>query len=80
MPPDRLVEIRYEDLVRDPVTVVGELYRRLDLGDFAPLGAILAQRVAEGHFRLPPLPPLDAAQSAAIERWTGAVMRRYGYA
>ncbi len=79
VPADRLVEIRYEDLVRDPVAVVADLYRRLDLGDFAPLAAILARRVAEGHFRLPTLPPLDAAQAAAIERWTGAVMRRYGY-
>ena len=33
---NRLVEIRYEDLVRDPLPQVEAIYDRLELGDFAP--------------------------------------------
>jgi len=36
VPPGRLYDLRYEDLVRDPVGRLAELYRALDLGDFEP--------------------------------------------
>jgi hypothetical protein len=35
LPPDRLVELRYEELVADPVAAMADVYRQLDLGDFA---------------------------------------------
>jgi hypothetical protein len=34
LPPGRLHEIRYEDLVADPVGRMAEAYERLELGDF----------------------------------------------
>ena len=35
VPPGRLIDVRYEDLVADPVGKMRDIYRRLDLGDFA---------------------------------------------
>ena len=35
IPKDRLVELRYEDLVKDPLATMRDLYARLDIGDFA---------------------------------------------
>jgi hypothetical protein len=32
---EQLVELRYEDLIEDPKTQLQDIYRRLDLGDFA---------------------------------------------
>jgi hypothetical protein len=34
IPKDRLVELRYEDLVKDPIASMRDLYARLDIGDF----------------------------------------------
>ena len=44
--PSRLCEMRYEDLVADPVAKVREIYERLDLGDFAPALPALEKYVA----------------------------------
>ncbi len=35
IPEDRLVEIRYEDLDAEPLKILEQIYRNLDLGDFA---------------------------------------------
>jgi hypothetical protein len=35
VPPGRLIDVRYEDLVADPVGQMREIYQQLDLGDFA---------------------------------------------
>ncbi len=79
LPPDALVEIRYEDLVADPIAVLRDLYARLDLGDFAPLEQALCQQVEAGRFRRASLPPLTAAQRQAIEAYGADTLRRYGY-
>ena len=34
--PERFHELRYEDLVADPLGQLEQIYRRLDLGDFEP--------------------------------------------
>jgi len=48
IPKDRLVELRYEDFVKDPVANMREIYRRLDIPGFdqaeAPMRAFLADR------------------------------------
>lgn len=46
LPPDRLAEIRYEDLVADPVNVIADLYRQLELGDFTPIRPLIAHDMA----------------------------------
>jgi LPS sulfotransferase NodH len=35
IPADRLIEVRYEDLERDPLAQLRAIYEKLDLGDFA---------------------------------------------
>jgi LPS sulfotransferase NodH len=35
IPPGRLVELRYEDLARDPLAQLQRIYEQLDLPDFA---------------------------------------------
>ncbi len=45
---DRLVELRYEDFVKDPIASMRDIYRRLDIPGFdqaeAPMRAFLAER------------------------------------
>jgi len=48
IPKDRLVELRYEDFVKDPVATMRDVYRRLDIPHFeqaeAPMREFLAER------------------------------------
>ena len=48
IPKDRLVELRYEDFVKDPVASMRDIYQRLDIPDFdqaeAPMREFLAER------------------------------------
>ena len=39
IPKERLVELRYEDFVQDPIAAMRGIYARLDIGDFAPAEA-----------------------------------------
>ncbi len=60
VPKDRLVELRYEDLVKDPIGKMRDIYAKLGIGDFskaeAPMRAYLdaqkEHRVSE--YELPP--------------------------
>jgi hypothetical protein len=48
IPKGRLVELRYEDFVKDPVASMCDIYKRLDIPGFdqaeAPMRAFLAER------------------------------------
>ncbi len=79
VPAGNLVEIRYEDLVADPITVLRQVYADLDLGDFGPLEAALTPLAEGGHFRPAQQPQLTPEQAAVIEAYCGPMMRRYGY-
>jgi hypothetical protein len=46
IPNDRFYEIRYEDLVADPLAEVERIYRQLDLGDFEPARPALEKYLA----------------------------------
>jgi omega-hydroxy-beta-dihydromenaquinone-9 sulfotransferase len=79
IPKDRLVELRYEDLVKDPIGTMRDIYAKLDIGDFsaaeAPIRAYLdaqkEHRVSE--YELPP-----ELKRKVIER-LGPYIDRYGY-
>lgn len=49
VPEGRFHEIRYEDLRRDPVGRLREMYERLDLGDFEPVRAKVEARARMGY-------------------------------
>jgi hypothetical protein len=79
IPPGRLAEIRYEELVADPVSTIRDLYGRLDLGDFAPaeppVRAYLQRE--KGHRRNRFALTADERRRIA-ERWA-PYFRRFGY-
>jgi hypothetical protein len=79
IPPGHLHELRYEDLVRDPVGEMRALYDRLDLGGFDGFRPRLEQywRGLAGYetntYEMP------APLRAEITRRWGEVIRRQGY-
>jgi hypothetical protein len=48
IPKDRLIEMRYEDFVKDPIASMRDIYKRLDIPGFeaaeAPMRAFIAER------------------------------------
>jgi hypothetical protein len=79
VPPGRLVDVRYEDLVADPVGQMREIYRRLGLGDFAAVEpAIHEYALNSRHYKTNKytLPPEVADRVRG--RWA-PYFQRYGY-
>ena len=77
--PDQLHELRYEDLVRDPVGQIREIYGRFELGRFdAVLPAIERYLTANKDYQTNRY-ELDPELRDQIDRRWGPFMRRYGY-
>jgi hypothetical protein len=77
--PANILDVRYEDLVADPVGKVGEIYRQLELGDFEPVRDKLTAFVGEQKDYQTNKHSLDPALQEQIrERWAG-YFERYGY-
>jgi len=77
--PSQLYEVRYEDLVRDPVAEVQRIYSTLDLGDFEPVRTKLAAYVQGQKDYVKNRHQLEPAIKAEIRRrWSGYI-ERYGY-
>ncbi len=75
----RLVDVRYEDLVADPIGTLRGLYERLQLGDFAPLEERLQQRQAQHAVYRTNDHHIDPEMERDIlDRW-GDYAARYGY-
>jgi hypothetical protein len=80
VPAGRFHELRYEDLVHDPVAEMRQLYERLGLGEFERVLPRLKQYLeANAGYQTnryaPPAPELRAE----IERRWSDVIRRHGY-
>jgi hypothetical protein len=79
VPPGRLIDVRYEDLVADPVGQMRAIYRRLDLGDFADVEPAIAQYAMKSRdyqtnkYTLPP-----EVADRVRGRWA-PYFQRYGY-
>ena len=77
--PARIVDIRYEDLVADPVGVMEGIYQKLDLGDFSQVREVL-----EAYVRSQPSYQTNRHQLAPdvsaeiLLRWR-RYFERYGY-
>jgi hypothetical protein len=79
IPAGRLVDVRYEDLVADPVGQMRQVYRGLDLGDFASVEpALLRHTMKTRDYRTNryTLPPEMADKVRG--RWA-PYFQRYGY-
>jgi omega-hydroxy-beta-dihydromenaquinone-9 sulfotransferase len=77
--PDRFHELRYEDLIDDPIGEMEKLYSQLGLGSFDEYVPRLKEYLADNadyqtnHYELTP------EQEEEIERRWGSVIHRYGY-
>lgn len=80
IPPGQFCELRYEDLLRDPVGQLEGVYRALALGDFEPARSALETHLA-GIDRYETNRYLLTAEErrTITDRW-GQVIQRYGYA
>jgi hypothetical protein len=78
--PSRFHELKYEDLVADPVGQMRMLYERLDMGEFDELKPRLDQYMATHSNYERNKFQLTAAQRKVISHRWGDVIQRYGYA
>jgi omega-hydroxy-beta-dihydromenaquinone-9 sulfotransferase len=77
--PERLFELRYEDLVEDPKARLRDAYEQLDLGDFATAEpAIDAYLEQTRDYRASQYDIAPDLRAQIATRW-GAYVRRYGY-
>jgi hypothetical protein len=80
IPPGRFHEVRYEDLVHEPVGQMERLYDRLGLEEFAFVRPRLEEYAREHADYETNRYDLDPELKAQIERRWGRVIRRLGYA
>ncbi|MFM7412963.1 MAG: sulfotransferase family protein [Planctomycetota bacterium] len=78
--PGRLVEVRYEQLVADPVATLAEAYERLDLGQFDRLRPALERQAAAMRKYRTNSYRHDPRLVAEIETRCRGFLDRYGYA
>lgn len=78
--PDRFHELRYEDLVRNPVEEMAALYDRLELGGFERVRPRVERYLDEHKGYETNRYALTPAQRDRVTRRWGSVIRRYGYA
>jgi len=79
LPDNRLHEVRYEDLVADPVACLAEAYERLELDDFASVRPPLESHVAAMKQYRTNTYRHDARMVAEIARRWRPFIDRYGY-
>lgn len=79
VPPGHFHELKYEDLVRDPVGEMRKLYERLQLGGFEQYRPRLEGHLARLKGYETNRYELTPEQRAEIGRRWGEVIRRYGY-
>src|SRR5262249_12317639 len=77
--PGAFYELRYEDLVRDPVGEMRKLYEHLGLGGFEEVRPKLEQYVAGTKGYQTNRYDLSPELRAEVSRRWGDVIRRYGY-
>ncbi len=80
VPPGHLCEIRYEDLVADPLGQMERVYDELGLGGFETVRPALEAHLAgQAGYRTNRYPLDDALRARIAKEWA-PFMERYGYA
>jgi hypothetical protein len=80
VPPGRFHELRYEDLIADPISQMRRLYDTLSLGEFDAARPQMEQYLAaRADYKANHYPQLSPHLRAEIGRRWGPVIRRYGY-
>lgn len=79
IPSGRLYEIKYEDLVRDPVARLTEIYENLNLGDFQSVRPAVERFLAESaDYQTNRYSITDEERRTVARRWSGYI-QRHGY-
>jgi len=76
----RICDVRYEDLVKDPVGEVAQIYDKLNLGQFEQVRDRIRAYVKEKKEYQPNRHQLEPEIRDAICRRWAAYMEKYGYA
>ena len=78
--PQRMIDVRFEDLVANPVEIMGDIYSQLHLSDFEPVRETLQQWADNEHrsYKRNQHQLSDEHQALLNEVW-GDYMQRYGY-
>lgn len=77
--PNRICDVRYEDLVTDPVGQMRIVYDRLELGNFSAVQPRVEAFAARGRtYRTNRYQICDATREAVLRRWS-PLMAEYGY-
>jgi hypothetical protein len=79
IPPNQFHEIRYDDLVLDPIEEMEKLYDHLGLGGFDEYVPRLKEYLADNANYEPNRYQLTIQEKVEIARRWGAIIRRYGY-
>jgi hypothetical protein len=79
LPPERATAVRYDELVADPTTTVGRIYRDLNLGDFAHVKSSIATYADKHVHGMSPMPPLDRQTASRLALDWGPIYTRLGY-
>jgi hypothetical protein len=80
LPPERYHELRYEDLIADPVAALGAIYEHFGLGDFDAMAARIAAYFSERRGYRPNVHELPPELRATIDSRCRDYMARYDYA
>ncbi len=75
----QIIDIRYEDLVADPMQVLQRIYRQLDLGDFERVRGVFQSYIVSQRDYQTNRHQLDAELRERIERRWADYFERYGY-
>jgi hypothetical protein len=78
--PGRFHELRYEELVKNPVLEMKKVYEALELGGFDTARPRLEEYMRQNAGYETNKYTLTPTQLAAVEEHWGDVIRRYGYA
>jgi hypothetical protein len=79
IPPGRFHQVRYEDLVHDPIGEMEKLYDQLGLGEFEEYVPRLKEYLADNAGYETNRYELTLQQRVEIARRWGPIIRRYGY-
>lgn len=79
LPEHRFATVKYEQLIRDPLSVIGQLYEQLDLPGFEQMRPKLAAEIAKrSDYVQAAVRPSEIWRSRITEQWAD-IFERYGY-
>lgn len=79
LPADQILDVSYESLTKDPIAVVAKIYDQLELGEFEPVRAKLAERAEkERDYQTNKLELTAEEEAMVLGEWR-SYAERYGY-